>query len=69
MEKKKRFPRKLKKQLIKAFERGTYRGILAGHLKIVKYRLQLGCKIENSENVSSQYVSGQYHPIMTFKNL
>ena len=69
-----RLPRKLKKQLIKVFGRGTYQGILEGILKIDKHSKTIGCHIMytkhgmiNGGTGSRFFHPHQYHPHLTFK--
>ena len=67
-----RLPRKFKKEVIKVFGRGTYKGIIEGVLKIAKYHKNRGCETLYTglpyEQWCRFYDAHQYNPYITNKN-
>ncbi len=67
-----RLPRKYKKKIINTFGIGTYRGIIEGFLKIVRYYKNTGSLIRYTGKAMSSktgfYFDGSKHPNLMLKN-
>lgn len=63
--------RKLKKRIIKTFDKGTYVGIIQGYLTIKKYIKSRGVEIVYTGKPLGKYPYSAYqcHPYLSFKNI